>query len=482
MGFFLESVVGARAGTRGGKAAVALGMTVRQETDLDDESAPHPGAALAVAMMGFFVVALVSQVVNVALPVIRAAFGGSLSDLQWVVTAYTLAFSSLLLFGGTISEQLGADRTYRAGMVLFTVASVACGLAPDLVALVVARTVQGVGAALITPTSLALIRQEFIDPVRRTRAIAYWALGGSVAAAAGPVLGGALAEVAWRWIFWLNVPVGVAALWALSRVSRSPRRIVPVDWAGQAGAVLGLGGLTFVIIEGSVLGWLSVPILLVLAAALVGAMVFVVAQMRGVHPMVPFSLFSSRQVTVALLCSFSGMFAYYATILAQSLYFQEGRGLTPLATGLLFLPMTGLVAALNPLVARAQVRFGPAPLVVTGMAMMAVGLIGLTLAARSADPWLSAAMMVPIGLGGSFTVPPLTTLVLDGTPVERAGTASGVLNTFRQVGGSLGMAVVGAVIAANPDFMAGHQTALVAMAVLLASTALASLSLRRTAE
>ena len=181
----------------------------------------HPGAALGVAMLGFFVVALDSQVVNVALPTIRGDLGGNLSGLQWVVTGYTLSFSALLLFGGTFSERIGAKGAYRAGMVVFVVASALCGLAANLPVLVAARVLQGVGAALITPTSLALIRQEYADAAARTRAIAYWAMGGSVAAAAGPILGGALAQLDWRWIFYLNLPA------ASSRCSCSPASTTP---------------------------------------------------------------------------------------------------------------------------------------------------------------------------------------------------------------------------------------------------------------
>jgi MFS transporter, DHA2 family, methylenomycin A resistance protein len=439
----------------------------------------NPRAALGVAMLGFFVVALDSQVVNVALPTIRGDLGGTVSDLQWIVTGYTLSFSSLLLFGGTFSERIGAKRAYGAGMIVFVVASVLCGLAPSLPVLVAARVLQGVGAALITPTSLALLRQEYTAPAARARAIAYWAMGGSVAAAAGPILGGALTQLDWRWIFYLNLPVGVIALLALARVGDSPRRVLPFDWAGQMAAVLALAGLTFAVIEGSELGYGSVPVLTSLAVAALAGAVFLATQARGRHPMVPLDLFRSRHVAVTLAAAFVGMAGFYGLVFVQGLYFQQARGLDPLTTGLLFLPMTGFVAALNPLAARTASRFGPVVPIVGGQLVMIAGLIALVVAAASAPAWAIALLMVPVGVGGSFTVPPLTSLLLDSVPAERAGTGSGVLNTARQVGGSLGVAVVGALLAAQTDFLHGQRLGLLAIAVLVAATTAASLTLRR---
>jgi DHA2 family methylenomycin A resistance protein-like MFS transporter len=191
-------------------------------------------------MLGFFVVALDAQIVNVALPAIRNDLRGGLSGLQWIVTGYTLVFSALQLFAGTFSDRVGARRAYGVGMVVFTVASVACGFSPSLPILIAGRVLQGIGAAMITPASLALIREAFHDPARRARAILFWGLGGSVAAAAGPVLGGLLTQLDWRLIFYVNLPVGAAALLVLARVAPSPRRPMPFDWLGQVAAVLAL--------------------------------------------------------------------------------------------------------------------------------------------------------------------------------------------------------------------------------------------------
>ncbi|AYG03461.1 MFS transporter [Gryllotalpicola protaetiae] len=440
--------------------------------------AGHPGAALGVAMLGFFVVALDSQVVNVALPSIRHDLGGGLSGLQWIVTGYTLMFSALILFAGTLSERVGAKRAYGAGMILFVLASAACGLAPNLPVLIGARFVQGLGAALITPTALALIREAYQDARKRARAIAYWAMGGSIAAAAGPIVGGALTQVDWRIIFYLNLPVGIIALLILFRVGTSPRREHPFDWTGQIAAVAGLAALTYAIIEGGSHGYGQPLILTGFAVFVIAVIVFLTAQQRGMHPMVPLDLFRSRRVIVALAAAFIGMVGFYGVVFIQSLYFQQLRGASPLTSGLLFLPMTACVAALSPIVPRVAARFGLRVPIVGGQALMVAGLVALACIPVSAPTWVVAVLMVPVGVGGSFTVPPLTSLLIDSIPASRTGTASGVLNMFRQMGGSLGVAAVGAVIAVQTSFMTGLRISLIAIAVLVAITTIASLTLR----
>ena len=260
---------------------------------------------------------------------------------------YTLMFSSLLLFAGTLSDRVGARRAYAIGMVLFVAASFVCGVAPTLGILIAGRFVQGCGVAMITPTSLALIREAHDDDAARGRAIAYWALGGSVAAAAGPVLGGVLTQIDWRVIFDVNIPVGAAALLVLTRVAESPRRERRFDWIGQIAAVLALGGLTFGIIEGGRLGYAATAVLAAFAIAAVAAVAFVVAQAKGLQPMVPPGVCSSRATRTGLSIAAITMAAFYGVVFVQSLYFQQQRGQSALITGLLFLPMTSMVAALN---------------------------------------------------------------------------------------------------------------------------------------
>src|SRR3954468_8510629 len=221
-----------------------------------------PGAALATAVLGFFVVTLDAVVVNVALPSIRGDLGGGITGLQWVVDGYTLMFAALLLSAGSLTDRFGARRAFGAGVAVFVLASLACGLAPGMGALVAARFLQGAAAAVMMPSSMALLGQAYPNPVKRARAVAIWALGGSVASSAGPVLGGALTLVSWRLFFFLNLPVGVVALLLLARTARSPHRPAPFDWAGQVTAVLAMGGLTYGAIETGAAGVAAPRVLL----------------------------------------------------------------------------------------------------------------------------------------------------------------------------------------------------------------------------
>ena len=434
-------------------------------------------AALAVAMLGFFVVALDAQIVNVALPVIGAAFGAGLSDLQWVVAGYTLPLSSLLLFAGTLSDRVGARRIYGVGMAIFIAASALGGLAPSSVVLIAARVAQGVGAALITPTSLALIREAFDDARQRVKAIAYWALGGSVAAAAGPLLGGLLTELHWRIIFVINLPIGLLAIALLARVAPSPRRKHGFDIVGQISALVALVGFTYAVIEGGDLSYSDPQVILAFVLSAFGGAVFLRSQGKGKHPMVPLDLLRQRPVAVCLVAAFMTMAGFYGVVFVQSLYFQQVRDASPLQTGLLFLPMTATVALLNPTAANVALRFGSRVPIIGGQVLMVCGLVGVALAPVDLPVWAVSLLMVPIGVGGSFTVPPLTGLLLDAVPASRAGTASGVLNTARQVGGSIGVAVTGAVIASMAGFMSGLRFSLISLAVLVTITAALSLRL-----
>ena len=438
---------------------------------------PNRRAALSVAMFGFAVVTLDAQVTNVALPAIHRNFGGGLAGLQWVVTGYTLMFSALLLFGGTVADRIGSRAAYRNGMVIFVLASIACACAPSLGFLVAARIVQGIGAALVTPTSLALIREAYDDPAQRARAIGYWALGGSIAAAAGPIVGGALAQADWRLIFLLNVPVGFAALVVLSRVADSPRRPARFDRWGQLTAVVALAALTYACIQGGSSGFDTISVTGAFGVAAGAFVIFLISQRRGEHPMIPLSLFRSRPVAITLGVAFITMSGFYGTVFLQSLYFQQQRGFSALATGLFFLPMTCLVAAVSPMVARVVHRFGPIAPILAGQLAMILGLVGLALLSVDAPVLAVAAVMIPVGAGGAFTVPAIAALILESLPSHLAGVASGVLNTFRQMGGSLGAAMFGAIVDLSASFVHGLRISYVVTAALVAVTAAATMTL-----
>jgi MFS transporter, DHA2 family, methylenomycin A resistance protein len=430
------------------------------------------GFTLAAAVLGFFVITLDAVVVNVALPSIRADLGGGITGLQWVVDGYTLAFAALLLTAGALSDRIGGRRAFAAGLALFVAASAACGLAPTLSALVAARFVQGSAAAVLMPSSMALIRQAYADPASRARAVAEWAMGGAVASTSGPVLGGLLSVVTWRLTFAINVPVGAVALVLLTRTERSPHRKVPFDWAGQLTAVLAMGGLTYGAIEAGALGFAVPRVVIALAVAVLALTAFLVLQALGAHPMVPLELFRSRTVSAAVAVGFAFIVGYYGLPFVMSLYLQQLHGLSPLTTGLVFLPMMLVGAVLTPFSARLAERLGARMLIGGGLVLMTAGLVLLAAAPSWTPVWALAGLMILVGLAGPLVSPPVTAVLLNSVPGHQAGTASGVFNTSRQVGGALAVAVFGALLAQPATFTQGLRTSLLlAAGVALAAAA-----------
>ncbi|MFE9045251.1 MFS transporter [Streptomyces sp. NPDC007818] len=433
---------------------------------------PTPGRTLTAAMLGFALITLDTSVVNVALPTIGAELRTGMTGLQWVVDSYTLAFAALLLSSGALADRIGASRAYGAGVVAFTLASAACGLAPGLPALLAARTVQGVAAAVMLPASLALVREAYGDPGRRARAVSLWAAGGTVAVALGPVVGGALTTAwSWRGIFFVNLPLGVLALVLFARVGRSRRRAAPLDLPGQLTAVAALGALTFAAIEGGTEGWWALGVAAFAFAA------FLVVEHRRRHPMVPLGLFRNTTVAVAVAAGSANSVAFYGMLFVFGLFFQQVLGLSALDTGLMFLPMTGLLAGVNVLSARVAARHGARLPIVVGQAVAVSGLLGLLTVDADTPRAAQALLLVPLALGAGFSLPPLIASMMEAVPAERAGTAAGLLNAARQTAGALAVAVFGSLAAR--DVEAALRTSLLISAGLLTLTALASLRLPR---
>jgi EmrB/QacA subfamily drug resistance transporter len=467
--------------------SVARALTVRRQQILPaarraDDIAGSAGLALSAAVLGFFVITLDAVVVNVALPSIRRDLGGGMAGLQWVVDGYTFMFAALLLSSGALSDRVGARRAFGAGLALFVTASVVCGLAPSIGVLVAARFVQGSAAAAMMPSSMALIGQAYPDPVKRARAVAVWAMGGAVASSSGPVLGGFLTLVTWRMIFFINLPVGAAALLLLARTRRSPRRAVPFDWIGQVTAVLAMGGLTYGAIEAGAAGFTAPRVVTAFAVAVVALATFLAAEAHRAHPMVPLDLFRNRTVSVAVAAGFAFVVGYYGLPFVMSLYLQQVRGLSSLATGVAFLPMMLIGAVLTPFSARVAERLGARRLIIGGLLVMASGLGILALVPSSAPVWLLALLMVLVGLAGPLIMPPMTGLLLNSVPAHLAGTASGVFNTSRQIGGALAVAVFGALLANHAVFMQGLRASLLIAAGVAVMAAVAGLLLPRVRQ
>ncbi|MCX5364595.1 MFS transporter [Streptomyces sp. NBC_00124] len=435
----------------------------RLEPDTRQLPSYSSALTLVAALLGFALITLDASVVNVALPAIGAALGGGMSGLQWVVDAYTLAFAALMLSTGSFSDRIGASRAFGIGIALFTLASAVCGLAPNLPALIGARAVQGVAAAVVLPASLALVRQAYPDPARRTRAVASWGAGGSVALALGPVAGGAL-TIGWDWrgIFFINLPLGAVALALLVRAPRSQRRPAPLDLPGQLTAMVTLTALAFAVIEGGVTG------LAALAVAVLAAGSFLWIEPRQAHPVVPLGLFRDRTVSVVVAAGMSVSVAFYGVVFVFSLFFQQVQGRSALHAGLVFLPMSGLIGVTNVLSGKLAARYGARRPMLIGQALAATGLLLLLYVDAGTPSALVAVLLVPMALGCALAVPPLTAAMMDAVPAERAGLAAGVLNAARQVAGGLSVAVFGVLVA--DGFEAGMRLGLAIGAGLLLLT------------
>ncbi|MWV47783.1 DHA2 family efflux MFS transporter permease subunit [Rathayibacter sp. VKM Ac-2803] len=433
---------------------------------------------LLLCSSGFFLITLDILIVNVALTAIGRDLGGDTVALQWTIDSYTLVFAALLLLAGNLSERLGAKRAFRSGIVLFAVASIACALAPSIELLITARAVQGAGAAVMLPASMALIREAYADDRERTRALGVWAVGGAVATAVGPVLGGALTTGDWRLVFAINLPVCVLMLVLLRAVGRSPVATSPFDWAGQLASLVGLTALVFGLIEGGAVGFTSPLVLTSLSTAVAAIVLFLVIQARVQHPMMPLDLFRSSGMRISLGVGFAFMVSNFGTVFVLSLFLQQQLGLPPLLAGLVFLPGAGFSILGNIASGALANRFGTRVPIVSGLLLMALGLVLAVVTAPLASPVLVGAAVCLTGLGGAVTMPPVTSVVLSSVPPARAGTASAVFNTFRQVGGAVAIAVFGAFIADRASFVPGLQLSLTVAAVLIVGAAVASLFLR----
>jgi EmrB/QacA subfamily drug resistance transporter len=434
---------------------------------------PAASQTLTASVLAFFMVTLDAVIVNIALPTIRASVGGGMTGSQWVADSYTLTFAALLLSAGSLADRIGARRALRAGLTMFAVASVACAVAPDLLVLVIARLAQGAAAAVMMPSSMALVSQAYQEPARKARALAVWSMGAALATSAGPLLGGVLTLASWRLVFVINVPAAAVALGLLTRTPRSARRTVPFDWFGQATAVLAMAGLTYGTIEAGSRG-LDAPVVVgafAVAAAALGA--FVMIEARGRHPMMPLGLFRSRPLAVAVAVGFAFVVGFYGLPFVMSLYLQEVRGLSPLAAGIAFLPMMLTGAALTPFGARLAECLSARVVIAAGLGTMAVGLTVLSTIVLTPSPvWMLSAVMILTGLAGAAVTAPMTGLLLNAVPQHQAGTAGGVFNTSRQVGGALAVAVFGGLLARHASFMQGMRVSLlIAAAVALAAAA-----------
>jgi MFS transporter, DHA2 family, methylenomycin A resistance protein len=430
---------------------------------------------LAAMSLGYGVVQLDVTIVNTALHAIGTSLGGGVAELQWVVSAYTIAFAAFILTAGALGDRIGAKRIFMAGFALFTAASAACAMAPNATILIIARSIQGLAAAILVPNSLALLTHAYADEKARGRAVGVWAAGASLALTAGPFVGGGLITlVGWRSIFLVNLPIGLAGLWLTWRfageTTRSPQR--EIDLPGQIAAIAALGSLAGAIIEGGSLGVENPFVTAGFVAAAVLTGLFVWREARAPQPMLPLALFRHRMFALTSLVGLLVNVAIYGLIFVLSLYFQQVNGLSAFATGLAFVPMMGAVLPVNLIAPRVSEAIGAPATIAGGAALSAAGCLAMLGIEADTSYWAICAQLIAMSTGLGLLVPPLTSTLLGSVEKSRSGIAAGVLNATRQTGSVLGVALFGALVGQSGAFMAGlHASLIISAGVLLAAGA-----------
>jgi len=449
---------------------------------------------LAAVAVGLFMIMLDNTVVNVALPSIQKDLGMSSSELEWVFNAYALTFGVLLLSGGKLADLFGRRAIFIAGLVIFTGASLWCGLAGGAESLIAARTVQGVGAALMNPATLSIITATF-PPRQRGMAIGIWAGVSALALAIGPLVGGLLTEdINWSWIFFINIPVGVAGVVA-ARIfideTKDTSREQRLDLPGLVTSAIGLFALTYALIETNDHAWGSTRVLTLFAIALLALAIFVLLELRQRIPMLDLSLFRDPAFSGANTVMFLVGLAMFGIFFYNSLFLQRVLGYGAIKTGATFLPMTVLIILVAPAAGKISDRIGPRWLMGAGMTLLTGSLLLFGTLDAQSSWWDIVPGLLVGGVGMAITMAPTTAAAMASVPVDKAGVGSAVINSMRQVGGSLGIAVMGALVATTvsvtpfdpryaTEFVPGYHRALhVGAAILLVGAAIAVLTVRK---
>ncbi len=438
---------------------------------------------LVIVSIGLFMTVLDNLVVNVALPSIHRDLGSSIQALEWTVNAYVLSYAVFLLTGAALGDRFGRKRMFTAGISLFTLSSAAAALAPSTGILIAARATQGLGAAIVTPLTLTLLADAF-PPQRRGVALGIWSAISGVAVALGPLVGGAVIQAAdWHWIFWINVPVGLALVpVSIARLTESHGPSRHLDLPGLTLASSGLFGIVFGLVRSQSLGWGNAQVAISLAAGAVLVMAFVAYELRTSHPMLPMQFFTKRSFAVTNAVSLAMYFGMFGSIFFLSQYLQTVLHNSPLQAGVKLLVWTGASLVVSPLAGFFSERYGSRPFMVAGLILQAIALGSLAILASVHQTY--ASMVVPFLLAGSgmaLIFAPAANAVLSSVRVHEAGQASGAANAIRELGGVLGIAVLATVFTSHGGysspqaFVSGLTPAMwVGVAVLAAGALIAA--------
>ncbi|MGW6688081.1 MFS transporter [Streptomyces sp. NPDC054961] len=413
--------------------------------------AHRKGLVLATLCATMFMAMLDNVIVNNALPRIGQQLHSGVTGLQWVVEGYSLVYAALLLTGGTLGDRYGRRRIFLTGLAVFTAGSAAAALSGSTGTLIAARMLQGLGAALLTPGSLSILRHVFTDEKERARAVGLWSGVSALGLAVGPVLGGPIVETfGWAGVFWINVPLGVAGLLLAARVlPEFATRTKRLDLPGQALSALGCGALVYALIEGPTRGWTDTRVLALAAVAALALPVFVAVEARGTDPMLDLRFFRDRVLTGAAVTGFMISFGMFGAAFFLPLLMQNVMGWSPSDAGVAGLPMTAMIVVAAPLSSTLTSRHGPRLPLVTGLALCATALGALSLYGADARYPQYVWVLLTMGLGMGMTFTPVSITVMQRVAPERAGMASATLNTLRELGGVIGVAALGAVLSSR---------------------------------
>ncbi|GMK40636.1 MFS transporter [Paenibacillus sp. CCS19] len=427
--------------------------------------------------LGYFMVLLDMTVVSVALPAIHSDLGGGMSDLQWVVNAYTIVFAGLMLSMGTLTDKFGARSVFICGLILILITSGIAAAATSIGALITMRAVLGVGGAALLPASLALIAHAYPDPGERARALGIWAAVTGIALAAGPVVGGMLVDsLGWRSIFLLNMPIALVSLvitwFSIHKTVRNPHR--NLDGTGQFLAIVTIVALCYALMEGESQGWNSALILVAFGLALASAIVLIVVEARSKAPLIPLQLFRSRSLSAGMTAGMLINIGMSGILFIIPMFFQQERGLAAHTAGLALLPMM-IPMAINPIfTGRIVSRRGPRLPMTFGFAAAALGTLLLALLNAATSYWLTLAGLFLLGYGISLTIPALMAAVISSVPKDQVGIASGMINSSRQLGATLGVAMTGIIVSGSQSFLTGMHTSFTITAIVLVGGSLLS--------
>ncbi|HVV30752.1 MAG TPA: MFS transporter [Mycobacteriales bacterium] len=445
-----------------------MGTTAKQRP------APSLGWVLVITAAAGLIVALDQLVVATALQTIRRDLDASMASLEWTVNAFSLSFAALMIPGADLGDRIGRKRAYLLGLIVFAVASASCALAPNVGLLITARVVQGAGGALIMPAALALLTGA-TPPNRRGVVMGIYAAVMGLAVVGGPLVGGAVAQgIAWRWIFWINIPlIALVAPVAAAKLSETKGRPAGPDLSGLVLAAGAMCAIVWGLVRSGPSGWASAEVLGTLIGGGALLVLFVIRERHARAPMLPMGLFASREFAAGNLSTLMLTASLFSTVFFVAQYLQVALGYSPLGAGLRFLPWTVPLFFIAPLAGRAQDRIGPRWLISVGLALQGTGLMVLAITAHHHDSYgPSAAALMLSGIGTSMAMPAQQSAVMSTVPVALMNKASGTFNTVRQVGGALGIAILAAVFAAHGNdrsplaFANGFAAAIVAAAVM----------------